>query len=326
MIDHIRARIDEVDRQLADLVAERMTLSAQLGIEKSKRGLPITDRARERAVRHRWEELFAQRGLSLALADQFVEALLKESKRVQVRAEAPADVLIIGEGRMGTLLQRCFADAGHNAIKASAEKAVGTYAGQKFVVLAVPPGAEVELGFAKGSVVMDIASSKAKVFPKLEEESQRVGFSYVSTHPLFGAVEYPFDERVVIIPSKTSGNALAQVINLWESAGFSVIVSSVEEHERAMSAVQVMVHAHLSSLALALSEFKRETGLDPYDFQTRTLRRLRPVLEDFSRNQRVVAEIREQNPYAKEALSASLEAFKKVAGEEPREESRGEPA
>ncbi len=83
-----------------------------------------------------------------------------------------------------------------------------------------------------------------------------------------------------------------------------------------MSAVQVMVHAHLLSLALGLSEFKRRTGLDPYDFETRTLRRLRPILEDVSNNRRVVAEIREENPNAEEALSASLEAFKKVVGGE----------
>ncbi len=316
MIGSIRARIDEVDRQLADLVAERMALSARLGIEKSKRGLPVTDRARERAVQRHWEELFAQRGLSLALADQLIEALLKESKRLQIKAEVPANVFIVGEGRMGSLLQRCFADAGHNAVKANAERAAEAYAGQRFVLLAVPPDAEVDLGFAKGAVVMDIASSKAKAFPRLEEVSQRIGFSYVSTHPLFGAVDYPFDEKVVVIPSKTSGNALSEVVDLWEGAGFGVIVSSVEEHELAMSAAQVMVHAHLSSLALSLSEFKRQTGLDPYDFQTRTLRRLRPILEDLSNNQRVVAEIREENPHAKEALSASLEAFKKAAGGE----------
>ncbi|MFQ1020840.1 prephenate dehydrogenase/arogenate dehydrogenase family protein [Tardisphaera saccharovorans] len=316
MINDIRARIDELDRQLVDLLAERMRLSLQLGIEKSKLDMAIVDGARERAVRQLWKEMFSKNGLSPSLADGMLDALLRESRHLQLRARKPADVMIVGEGRMGSLLQRCLADAGNRVAKVSAEGAANAYAGQEFVVLAVPPEAQLDMSFARGAIVMDIASSKSLIFRRLERQSEKLGFRYVSTHPLFGAVEDPFEETVVVIPSRTSGEGLTSVKDLWRSAGFRVVVSSVEEHERAMSAVQVMVHAHLLSLMSSLNQFAQINGIDPYRYETRTLRRLRPILDDLSKNERVVREIREQNSYAKEALALSRKAFNRVAGGE----------
>ena len=313
MLESMRARINELDIQLADLLSERMRLSEQIGEEKLKLGLPVLDDARERELHRRWEKAFSERGLSPFLAHDMLELVLKESRRVQLRTRKPSEVMIVGEGRMGILLERCFSDAGNRVTRVGAASAANAYSGQKFVILALPPDVRVDLSFAKEAIVMDIASSKASIFPRLEKESQEKGFSYVSAHPLFGAVEDPLEERVVIIPSRTSGDALSESIELWRDAGFNVIVTSLEVHELAMSAVQVMVHAHLLSLMESLEEFKRKTGIDPYYYETRTVRRLRPIIQDVSANMRVVREIREQNQHSKEALELSLRVFTGIA-------------
>lgn len=49
-ISEVRDKINQVDEKLLDLFTERMALAEQVGEYKSKNGLPLTDRAREREI------------------------------------------------------------------------------------------------------------------------------------------------------------------------------------------------------------------------------------------------------------------------------------
>lgn len=55
-----RARIDELDRQMARLFAERMNAVSKVAAYKKERGLPVRDPAREAAVLERGAGMLAE--------------------------------------------------------------------------------------------------------------------------------------------------------------------------------------------------------------------------------------------------------------------------
>ena len=49
-LEDLRKQIDELDTQIVKLIAERMTVTRDIGNEKKEAGKPIEDKAREQAV------------------------------------------------------------------------------------------------------------------------------------------------------------------------------------------------------------------------------------------------------------------------------------
>jgi chorismate mutase len=49
-IEHYREKIDEVDAKLVELLEKRVDLTKKIGAAKRKKGLPISDAARENSV------------------------------------------------------------------------------------------------------------------------------------------------------------------------------------------------------------------------------------------------------------------------------------
>ena len=59
-LDALRARIEQVDRKLVELVSERQDLARRIGEHKQAVGLPTLDPRREAAVLRRASELAAE--------------------------------------------------------------------------------------------------------------------------------------------------------------------------------------------------------------------------------------------------------------------------
>lgn len=62
-LESLRAGIEAVDRQLIELLAQRVELARQAGLLKRAAGLPVLDPAREAAVVRRAGELARARGV-----------------------------------------------------------------------------------------------------------------------------------------------------------------------------------------------------------------------------------------------------------------------
>ena len=121
-----RDRIDALDRQLVELLAERRGVVRELASIKRAEGIPIRDDAREatmHAMHARWAE-------ELELPSHVVEGLFRlvlwssRNQQAHLRTEIPLGVeprrvaIIGGKGAMGRQFAAAFADLGNEVLVA----------------------------------------------------------------------------------------------------------------------------------------------------------------------------------------------------------------
>jgi len=120
-IARLREEIADVDREIVGLVAKRLHLAEQLGLEKKLVGRPVVVEDTEDRVFTRLLTEGATRGISLDFAEGLARLLIDESVRVQdlVRLPVPAKqkILVVGgAGAMGRWLCRYFRSRGYAVI------------------------------------------------------------------------------------------------------------------------------------------------------------------------------------------------------------------
>src|SRR5687768_11954347 len=116
-IARLREDIADVDKEIVGLVAKRMHLAEQIGLEKKLLGQPARDEAAEDHVFTRLLTEGATRGISLDFIEGLARLLIDESVRRQDTVRLPPatkqKVLVVGgAGRMGGWLCRYFRSRG----------------------------------------------------------------------------------------------------------------------------------------------------------------------------------------------------------------------
>jgi len=102
-----RSRIDEIDRQLVQLVAERMNAVRRIGRSKGRNAdAPLRDNQREQEVLANWQAQAEAQGLSGYFAGRILREVMNYSRRVQEeqldRGEKEAGVKRVRVGYQGT--------------------------------------------------------------------------------------------------------------------------------------------------------------------------------------------------------------------------------
>lgn len=82
-LNRIRAGIDGVDNALVELLAKRRGLVLELAMIKKELGVPIHDRARERALIERVRGWGVEHGLNEEFVEVLFRLVLMNSKEVQ---------------------------------------------------------------------------------------------------------------------------------------------------------------------------------------------------------------------------------------------------
>ena len=80
-LEDLRQRMNDLDRQLIELVAERKLLSEEVARVKRATGKPTRDYEREREVIMGVRAMAEQRGVSPALAESLLRLLIRSSLR-----------------------------------------------------------------------------------------------------------------------------------------------------------------------------------------------------------------------------------------------------
>ena len=83
----VRAEIERIDRQLIDLIAERVRLAREVGDVKRELGVPTLDPAREAAVVRRAGELAREAGVGDEDVRYIFWHLIGLSRRAQMEGE-----------------------------------------------------------------------------------------------------------------------------------------------------------------------------------------------------------------------------------------------
>src|SRR5699024_5530417 len=116
----LRDQIDEVDRELVELLARRLQLVSQVGEVKGRHGLPIYAPAREATMIAAKRGLAEEQGVPPDLVEDVLRRCMRESytheKNMGFTQQAPdlgPVVIVGGAGRMGALFGRMLRLSGY---------------------------------------------------------------------------------------------------------------------------------------------------------------------------------------------------------------------
>jgi len=157
------------------------------------------------------------------------------------------------------------------------------------VVICTPVGlvaekaAEALPAMKRGSVLTDVASTKAAITTKIEAMLPE-GIAFVPAHPMAGSEKRGVENaqadlfdgaRCILTPTgRTPAEALATVREMWQGVGASVETLDIHEHDRIVAEISHLPHlvapaiinaVHESSLPYAATGMKDTTRIAASD-------------------------------------------------------------
>src|ERR1700722_13575778 len=275
-LEDLRHRLNDIDRRLLAIVAERKSVSSEVARVKRATGRPTRDYEREREVILGVRTAAAELGVSPALAEDLLRLLIRSSLTTQERASVTAHgagsgrrVLVIGgAGLMG----RWFVDfLSSQGFAVEVADPAGVYPGvvcvddwrktdlqQDFIMLATPLGVtdailrDLALRRPPG-VIFDIGSLKSPLRAGLLALRSH-GCKVTSVHPMFGPDTELLSGRHVIFVDLGSAPALEAVKELFAPTMAEQVVMSLDDHDRLIAYVLGLSHALNIAFFTALAD------------------------------------------------------------------------
>lgn len=333
-LEELRTRLNALDRQLLELVAQRQTLTDDIGRVKRDTGKAMRDFSREREVLLRARENAASLGLSPALGEELLRLLIRGSLTTQEQAQVVAQgrgggrsaLVIGGAGKMGRWFSEFLASQGFRVTVADPTGSVAGYdyladwqqsaLDQDLIVVATPIKIantvleRLALRQPKG-IVFDIGSVKSPLRAGLNA-LQAAGVQVTSIHPMYGPDSELLSGRHVIFIDLGCASALAGAQEIFASTMAERIVMSLDEHDRLIAYVLGLSHALNIAFFTALAESGeaaprlKQLSSTTFDAQVNVASR---VAQD---NPAMYFEIQKLNDYGLESLEALRKAVERV--------------
>jgi chorismate mutase/prephenate dehydrogenase len=264
-LEDLRQRVNDLDRQLLALVAERKAVSEEVARVKRATGKPTRDYEREREVIMGVRAIAAERGVSPQLAEQLLRLLIRSSLTTQEQASVVAHgagsgrraLVIGGAGKMGSWFVSFLASQGFTVEVADpAPTPAGvtrvedwrrTDLRHDYIVLATPLGLtdallrDLALRRPPG-VIFDVGSLKSPLRAGLLALKSH-GCKVTSVHPMFGPDTELLSGRHVIFVDLGNAAALAAARELFAATMAEQVVMSLDDHDRLIAYVLGLSHA-----------------------------------------------------------------------------------
>ncbi len=119
-LSKLRDQIDDVDRQMVELLAQRLALVEQVGVVKSQHGLPIYAPDREAAMLASRREEAERKGVPADLIEDVLRRTMRESYSSEndsgfkcLNPELRPIVIVGGNGQLGKLFNRLLTLSGY---------------------------------------------------------------------------------------------------------------------------------------------------------------------------------------------------------------------
>ncbi|RWU11701.1 bifunctional chorismate mutase/prephenate dehydrogenase [Pseudidiomarina gelatinasegens] len=250
-LEMLRHRIDETDSELVRLLLQRRELAAQVGVVKRDLGQPLYVPEREAMMLEQRRQQAAGMGLSPALIEDVLRRVIRESYQQQQAADVHLQdknvVVVGGAGALGRLFVRLFESAGAtvNVIDTGDWALAEAYCSQADLVLvSVPVAVTVDVisqlpTLPPSCVLADVTSIKQQ---PLEAMLAKHSGPVVGLHPMFGPQQATLAKQLMVAchgRDEDSYQWLLQSIQRW---GAQVKQIDAQEHDKAMSFVQVLRH------------------------------------------------------------------------------------
>ncbi|MDC0602932.1 bifunctional chorismate mutase/prephenate dehydrogenase, partial [Aliiglaciecola sp.] len=253
-IDELRREIDELDSKLVDLLANRAKLTAKIGEQKSRTGMPIYVPSREAELIDKRCEEARQKGVSHVLVEDLLRRIMRESYQTQnseylrVASNQKKVTVVGGRGALGRIFVDMFSKSHYSVSVFEQEdwpNAQQILHDSDLVLVAVPIKiteqviSQLSPLLPKNCILADVTSTKQK---PLDAMMKNHSGPVVGLHPMFGPDVVSLVKQVVVVcdgrePEKYAW--LVEQIRIW---GAIVHQSTAKQHDDAMAFIQVMRH------------------------------------------------------------------------------------
>ncbi|PSU28340.1 bifunctional chorismate mutase/prephenate dehydrogenase [Photobacterium lutimaris] len=253
-LSKLRDQIDDVDRQMVELLARRLSLVEEVGHVKSQHGLPIYAPDREAAMLASRRQEAENKGVPPDLIEDILRRTMRESYASEndsgfkcLKPELRPIVVVGGHGQLGSLFCRLFELSGYQVRKLGSQdwdRADELLADAGMVVVSVPINLTetiiAKLGnLPEDCILADLTSVKSgPVQAMLEVHRGPV----VGLHPMFGPDITSLAKQVVAYCDGRNPEHyqwLLEQIQIW---GATLNRISAIEHDEGMTLIQALRH------------------------------------------------------------------------------------
>lgn len=269
-----RKRIDEIDHQLLDLLAERNDIVHEVIEKKIQNQLPIFAPRREDEKTDKFRRMAEERDLDPDWAEDFLRMIMAASRASQSTSqfpratEEPKHILIVGaRGGMGRLYTRIMEQTGHIVhqidkdnwyeLEAMAPKL-------DLAIVSVPINATIDVinrlapKLKQETILADFTSNKAD---PLEAMKAAHDGPVLGLHPMHGPDVHNLSKQLMVACAERTPEASEWVLEQSRLWGMRVIEADPKKHDHVMHMVQGLRHF----VALLHGSFMQTYDLDPRD-------------------------------------------------------------
>lgn len=331
-LQHLRKRIDQIDRNLVRLLDERLTVVQGIGNVKEQRRLSLHDQARENEIFKNLRSHARHPELRAAISHIY-EPILELSKVVQTTRRldmhqpqtAGVTIGIIGYGRFGALMVDVLQNHWPRAVVKVVSRShapdsrlffsFAEVAQCEIIIPCMPISAlpevlrELKPLLKAGSTIIDICS--VKVLPArwmAEIIGDKAGL--IATHPMFGPDSTHHGTHwngltMVLHNISATRRLYESYMAFWQSLGVTTIELTPDEHDR--YAAYTINYSHLIG---RVGEF---LDIHPTPIDTKAFEELYNSMQYVIHDSwDLFRDMQKYNPYALEMLRRTLRALEMI--------------
>ncbi|NOH20329.1 bifunctional chorismate mutase/prephenate dehydrogenase [Vibrio cyclitrophicus] len=271
-LNELRDQIDVVDKQMLDLLAQRLALVEKVGEVKSEHGLPIYVPEREAAMLASRRQEAEKIGVPPQLIEDILRRTMRESYASEkdsgfkcLNPELRSVVIVGGNGQLGGLFGRMFKLSGYEVkILGSQDwdKADEILDNAGLVVVTVPihltEGVIAKLGnLPSDCILCDLTSIKSKPLQAMMNMHQG---PVVGLHPMFGPDVPSLAKQVIVYSDGRDSESYQWLLNQFGIWGASLCQMDAAEHDHGMTLIQAL--RHFTSFTYGLHLSKENPNID----------------------------------------------------------------
>ncbi|MUK78014.1 bifunctional chorismate mutase/prephenate dehydrogenase [Aliivibrio fischeri] len=253
-LSHLRDQIDAVDKQMLDLLAQRLHLVEQVGEVKSAHGLPIYDPSREAAMLASRRSEAEKKGVPPSLIEDILRRTMRESYSSEndsgfkcLKPELRPIVVVGGNGQLGGLFAKMFKLSGYQVRILGSQDwdnsdEILDNAGM--VVVTVPINLTIDVinklsRLPEDCILCDLTSIKQKPLAAMMEVHKG---PVVGLHPMFGPDVPSLAKQVIVMCDGRGKEHYSWLKSQFEIWGAIVRDISANEHDHGMTLIQALRH------------------------------------------------------------------------------------
>ncbi|WP_281223527.1 bifunctional chorismate mutase/prephenate dehydrogenase [Photobacterium sanguinicancri] len=253
-LSKLRDQIDEVDRQMVELLARRLSLVEDVGHVKSQHGLPIYAPDREAAMLASRREEAESKGVPPDLIEDILRRTMRESYSSEndsgfkcLKPDLRPIVVVGGHGQLGGLFCRLFELSGYQVRKLGSDEwdqADEILADAGMVVVSVPINVTEQVIAKLGNlpadcILADLTSIKSGPLQAMLEVHKG---PVIGLHPMFGPDIPSLAKQVIVYCDGRNPEHYQWLLEQFQIWGASLNRISAIEHDQGMTLIQALRH------------------------------------------------------------------------------------